>query len=142
MHIFSCIYFHFMNLTPQKTKIKQKYLTFKSSLGQIWWYNPVIPALGRFRQEVIKFQTKWGYIVRFLSQNRTQQNEKLQTRWMFNWFIVFVYVCEYVHTEVRTVCRRQFSLAFSDLSSGERPQVIRLGSQHLNLLSHAGLASP
>ena len=33
-------------------------------------------------------------------------------------------------------------LAFSDLNSGERPQVIRLGSQHLNLLSHAGLASP
>lgn len=44
--------------------------------------------------------------------------------------------CECVHKKSEDSLQASV-LAFSDLSSGERPQVIRLGSRHLNLLSHA-----
>jgi hypothetical protein len=30
----------------------------------VWWGTPVIPALGRLRQEDYKFQVGLGYIVR------------------------------------------------------------------------------
>jgi hypothetical protein len=29
--------------------------------GQVWWYIPVIPTLGRLRQEDLKFEASLGY---------------------------------------------------------------------------------
>jgi hypothetical protein len=32
-------------------------------LSQVWWYTPVIPALGRQKQEDLVFKASLGYIV-------------------------------------------------------------------------------
>jgi hypothetical protein len=32
--------------------------------NQVWWYLPVIPALGRLRQEDLQFETSLGYVVK------------------------------------------------------------------------------
>jgi hypothetical protein len=40
-----------------------------------WWYKPVIPALGRLRQEDCKFEASLDYITETLFQNQTKQNK-------------------------------------------------------------------
>jgi hypothetical protein len=38
--------------------------TISNILHQAWWYKPVIPALGRVRQENLEFKASLGYITR------------------------------------------------------------------------------
>jgi hypothetical protein len=37
------------------------------AFGQVWWYKPVIPALGRLRQRFTSSRPAWGYIVNLRS---------------------------------------------------------------------------
>lgn len=37
-----------------------------------WWQTPIIPVLKELRQGYLKFGDSLNYIVRILSQNRTQ----------------------------------------------------------------------
>jgi hypothetical protein len=37
----------------------------------VWWYTPIIPALGKLRQEYCKFKANQGYIARpYLKNNK------------------------------------------------------------------------
>jgi hypothetical protein len=36
-------------------------------MGQVWWFTPIIPTLGRLRQENHEFETSLGYIARPVS---------------------------------------------------------------------------
>jgi hypothetical protein len=47
----------------------------KLVLGQVWWLTPVIPALGRLRQEGSEFEASLSYIAR--SCLRTKQRGTL-----------------------------------------------------------------
>jgi hypothetical protein len=42
-------------------------------MSQAWWYIPVIPALGRLRQEYHEFETSLGYRVRSCLKKRKHQ---------------------------------------------------------------------
>jgi hypothetical protein len=41
----------------------------------VWWYIPVIPALGRLRQEDQEFWVNLGHIVKTLAQNKIQSKQ-------------------------------------------------------------------
>jgi hypothetical protein len=46
--------------TKQNKQTKKKTLVIR----QAWWCTPVIPALGRLRQEGHEFEVSQGYVVR------------------------------------------------------------------------------
>lgn len=43
----------------------------------MWWYKPVIPALGRLRQEDRELETRLDYIVKPSLKNKAKQNQKI-----------------------------------------------------------------
>jgi hypothetical protein len=54
------------------TKKKKKRKKEKNSQrGQAWWYTPVIPALGRLRQEDLEFEASMDYIAKPNLQKKT-----------------------------------------------------------------------
>jgi hypothetical protein len=58
----------------KKKKPKKKKTTFSN---HVWWYKPVIPALGRLRQEDRELETRLDYIVKPSLKNKAKQNQKI-----------------------------------------------------------------
>jgi hypothetical protein len=46
----------------------------------MWWFTPVIPALGRLRQEDIEFQASLDCIARLCLKQQQKQKMKTQPR--------------------------------------------------------------
>lgn len=57
----------------------------RSIFCQVWWFMPVIPELGRPRQEDYEFKASLGYMVKHFS--KTNQNKPNITRSKFQWYI-------------------------------------------------------
>jgi hypothetical protein len=52
------------------------FLGLKINMSQVWWYTPVIPAVGRLQQEDLEFEGSLGYISKTLSQKNQKQISK------------------------------------------------------------------
>jgi hypothetical protein len=54
-------------------------VTFKSQLeAQVWWYTPVISALGRLRQEDCESKASLEYIVRPYLKKKKKKKSQLE----------------------------------------------------------------
>jgi hypothetical protein len=62
--MFSLSVYFFMVLCGQQIIQKTKQKSKRLLQSQAWWYMPVIPALGRLRQEDLVFEASLSYIVK------------------------------------------------------------------------------
>jgi hypothetical protein len=46
----------------------------------VWWYTPVIPALGKLRKEDHEFEASLGYIARAVSKKKKKQGNRKDTQ--------------------------------------------------------------
>jgi hypothetical protein len=51
-----------------------KYKIVKNIFSQVWWYMPIIPALGRLRQKDLSLKASLGYMGRPPHQTTTKEN--------------------------------------------------------------------